>query len=87
MTDELDYIEDPKINHDISESLEIRLGQKIGHWRVVSGETQRFRGINHRQCLCSCGFEAAVAEASLKNGRSLSCGCARYEKRKRDIAA
>ena len=77
-----DYIDDCRINHDISEALDFRLGKKFGRWIVTSAETIVVKKRNYRECVCSCGFKALVAEASLLRGKSLSCGCGRTGNRK-----
>lgn len=56
-------------------------GQKFGRWTVL------FLG-NHRghlrywRCRCECGTEKEIYAGSLKDGRSLSCGCLSIEKLK-----
>ena len=77
-----DYIDDFRINHDISEALDLRIGQKVGRWTISSAETVRIKKRNYRDCVCSCGFKGLVAEASLLRGKSLSCGCGRTGNRK-----
>lgn len=52
------------------------VGSKIGHWTVIG-----MRQDSHVLCRCACGTEKMVRRGNLKQGKSLSCGCARAEGR------
>lgn len=54
-------------------------GQKYGRWTVVATGL-RNGGKRASLCVCECGNEVAVNNASLSSGKSLSCGCLRAEK-------
>ena len=59
--------------------LNIDEGQKFGRWTVVA--TGLRNGEKRASwCICECGNEVAVNNASLSSGKSLSCGCLRAEK-------
>lgn len=55
------------------------IGQVFGRWTVISAaEPASFptKKVSKRwMCRCACGEERAVAQLSLRNGRSSSCGC------------
>lgn len=53
-------------------------GQRFGRWTVVDRAPDRiFSGKRSTawNCICDCGKEKIVKGASLKNGKSVSCGC------------
>ena len=61
--------------------INIEPGQKFGRWTVVA--TGLRNGEKRASwCVCECGNEVAVNNASLASGKSLSCGCLRAEKLK-----
>jgi hypothetical protein len=57
----------------------IEAGQKYGRWTVVATGL-RNGGKRASWCVCECGNETAVNNASLSSGKSMSCGCLRAEK-------
>ena len=59
--------------------INIEAGQKYGRWTVVATGL-RNGGKRASLCVCECGNEVAVNNASLSSGKSLSCGCLRAEK-------
>jgi len=59
--------------------INIEAGQKYGRWTVVA-TGQRNGEKRASWCICECGNEIAVNNASLSSGKSLSCGCLRAEK-------
>ena len=59
--------------------INIEAGQKYGRWTVVATGL-RNGGKRASWCICECGNEIAVNNASLSSGKSLSCGCLRAEK-------
>lgn len=58
-------------------------GQRFGRWTVLSEATGYTSPAGYRlRCVmarCDCGVERAVLWASLRQGRSLSCGCHKRE--------
>ena len=62
-----------------SQIIHIEPGQKFGRWTVVATGL-RNGGKRASWCVCECGNEVAVNNASLSSGKSLSCGCLRAEK-------
>ena len=59
--------------------INIEAGQKYGRRTVVA--TGLRNGEKRASwCICECGNEIAVNNASLSSGKSLSCGCLRAEK-------
>ena len=59
--------------------INIEAGQKYGRWTVVATGL-RNGGKRASRCICECGNEIAVNNASLSSGKSMSCGCLRAEK-------
>lgn len=57
-------------------------GQKIGYWIVMEKATKGHGGHARWLCKCECGNERIVYQNRLKKGKSKSCGCHRYDKRK-----
>lgn len=55
-------------------------GQRVGRWLVI-GKSENRGMITMWLCRCVCGEERTVSTCSLRNGKSLSCGCLRDEKR------
>lgn len=58
--------------------MEIKIGSKIGRWKVLSEE--RFKRRNGKsvkawKCVCDCGTEKVIIQYNLKSGMSKSCGC------------
>lgn len=55
-------------------------GQVFGEWLVLErGHTSK-QGVIHWLCFCSCGLIKEIAGYTLRNGSSVSCGCARSNK-------
>lgn len=54
-------------------------GQKFGRLTVVSRGKNTKTGRARWNCLCECGKTKLITTSTLKNGRSLSCGCIRSE--------
>lgn len=58
-------------------------GKTFGRWMVMYRAPNRIDADGKTRvwfhCKCECGKEADVNAASLRNGKSLSCGCARIE--------
>lgn len=52
-------------------------GQKFGKLTVVE-EAYRKKNV-YWKCICDCGTEVIVRGADLRNGHSVSCGCARID--------
>ena len=59
--------------------INIEAGQKYGRW-TVAATGLRNGGKRASWCICECGNEVAVNNASLSSGKSMSCGCLRAEK-------
>lgn len=59
------------------------IGKTFGRLTVISDAEPRseFSGNTHRQsnCLCECGTQCVVLNASLRSGNTKSCGCYRKE--------
>lgn len=49
-------------------------GQQINHWTVLEEAPPR-RTVRYWRCRCVCGTERDVAQRTLNNGKSKSCGC------------
>lgn len=58
-------------------------GMKFGRWTVLYRSPDRIDADGKKRvwfrCRCDCGKEADVIAASLRNGKSLSCGCLRID--------
>lgn len=52
--------------------------RRFGRWVVVSRDDNR-HGQACWKCVCDCGNEKSVVGHTLRNGKSLSCGCLRGE--------
>ena len=63
----------------MSGNIIIEAGQKYGRWTVVATGL-RNGGKRASLCVCECGNEVAVNNASLSSGKSRSCGCLLAEK-------
>ena len=50
-------------------------GQVFGRWTVAG-----YAGDRYWECVCACGYTAAVFGGTLKNGASKSCGCLSAER-------
>lgn len=52
------------------------IGDRFGKWEVVAAteRTATAKKLKTWICRCDCGTKRFVAEQSLKNGRSKSCG-------------
>lgn len=50
-------------------------GQQYGKWIVLHLSHKNEGGEFYWQCRCDCGNERAVKAASLRRGKSTSCGC------------
>lgn len=56
-------------------ALDLR-GQKFGRWTVLrKDKTKGLRGEIYWLCRCQCGVRKPVLANTLRNGRSISCGC------------
>ena len=62
-----------------SRIIHLEPGQKFGRWTVVATGL-RNGGKRASWCICTCGNEMAVNNASLTSRKSQSCGCLRAEK-------
>ncbi len=60
---------------------QIERGSRFGRWTVVGPARVRRRagGAPYILCRCDCGTERLVAEPTLRNGKSKSCGCRRHD--------
>jgi len=56
-------------------------GEKYGRWKTSDTQIRKGRKY-YLACKCDCGVIRLVAKASLKNGKSQSCGCLHKEKLK-----
>lgn len=61
----------PSLREDIS-------GKRFGHL-VATCFSHKSRGLNFWNCLCDCGNHAVVDIASLKRGKTKSCGLCRHK--------
>lgn len=55
------------------------VGQKFGRWSVVGDEVK----LGHHyayECECECGTRKIIRSYQLRSGKSLSCGCYRFER-------
>ena len=50
-------------------------GQRFGRWAVIRRDGSDARGQSMWFCRCECGIERRVLGASLRSGKSISCGC------------
>lgn len=50
-------------------------GRTFGRWTV-----ERYMGRSHWSCICECGTRRLVYGSTLRNHRSISCGCFRAER-------
>lgn len=57
------------------------IGKSFGRWLVVDSAPNR-GNVVYWKCICSCGVAREVSGASLRNERSLSCGCLSAESTK-----
>jgi hypothetical protein len=57
-------------------------GQRFGRWTVLQFDASGPAGRRHWLCRCECGNEKSVKPATLKDGKSKSCGCERGEYRR-----
>lgn len=80
----------------VCEQNQIRIGKVIdetnntfGLWKVISRAANKSDGSAQWNCKCACGTEKVVPANTLREGKSLSCGCTRAElgKQKRDLAS
>lgn len=58
-------------------------GRRIGRWLVLRMSAERdpkYPTIRYWECRCECGREATLCGASLRKGRTQSCGCLRRER-------
>lgn len=56
------------------------IGKKYGRWTVVSYFKHNKYSQVYFNCLCDCGNKKVVIMGSLRNGKSVSCGCYGKEK-------
>jgi hypothetical protein len=62
---------------------EIKVGARFGRWTVLLEVPERgYHGMKRYECRCDCGTVKVVYGASLRNGKSKSCGCGRGSKLK-----
>lgn len=54
-------------------------GQRFGHLLVTGASDVRLHGKLTVACRCDCGAEKRVVASRLREGRTTSCGCARFE--------
>lgn len=57
---------------------DIKVGDKIGRWTILS--ESRKGTLLYYLCQCDCGTERVIARSNLTSGRTKSCGCLRNEK-------
>ena len=50
-------------------------GRRIGGWKVVSYAGMNSLGQSEWNCRCECGTTRNVVAQTLRNGKSMSCGC------------
>lgn len=55
-------------------------GKRFSRWSVITQAGNTPRGGALWLCVCDCGAERPVLGADLRNGKSVSCGCARTER-------
>lgn len=66
-----------------SNSVELKPGDKVNFWTILSPAEARYYGINKNSlvrywlCKCDCGTVREVSYQALVNGKSKSCGCQR----------
>jgi hypothetical protein len=60
---------------------EVKPGEKIGNWVVISLSETRLHGSLSWECECTCGSKKVIRGDMLKLGKSFSCGCMRYIRR------
>lgn len=60
-------------------------GQKFGRLTVLEKDTERSKNTTYWKCICECGKEFSTRGTSLRNGKTISCGCARIEKVKESL--
>jgi hypothetical protein len=60
-------------------------GKTIGRWTVISESHKSKNGAVHWACVCTCGARRIIATATLKSGKTLSCGCKRDEERRLNL--
>ena len=58
------------------------MGKRFGRLIIIQEAEQNKYGHTMWKCLCDCGKTRIVYSASLRNGRTNSCGCLNREKRK-----
>jgi len=68
----------------------LEVGKKLGRWTLLEFAPQTKvdgkRVDSKWRCACDCGNVRWVPAKHLKAGRTRSCGCARAELHKRDMA-
>lgn len=50
-------------------------GQRFGYWTVLEWLGANSNKQSSYLCVCDCGVEREVVAQTLRNGRSVSCGC------------
>lgn len=55
------------------------IGERYGHWKVLSYNSTSKYGHVYFNCQCDCGSIKRVRYSKLKSGESKSCGCKRRE--------
>jgi hypothetical protein len=63
----------------MAEVIQITKGNKFGRWEIIE-EVPAYRQPNGKLCrnflcVCECGNKAIVLLNTMRNGRSISCGC------------
>ena len=51
-------------------------GKTFGQWKVIARAENKKDGAARWLCVCACGTERAVSANTLREGTTLSCGCA-----------
>ena len=62
------------------------IGNTYGRWQVVDQAAPSPHGERRWLCRCTCGTKRTVLERSLLYGGSLSCGCLRSERARKQCA-
>ena len=60
-------------------TIQFKPGDKIGYWTVMYKASEYIGKGSYWHCRCRCGKEKDVDGQSLREGRSLSCGCLQRE--------
>lgn len=60
-------------------------GQRFGKWMVIERDYSIKKVNAYWKCECECGTLKSISGMNLRNGTSLSCGCANYNRRSVDL--